>query len=88
VTYVNLEGRDPAAAQKVLEEGLIPIIKSLPGFRTARFVRALDGKSGVGTVIFDTEANAKAGLHALTKNRPDEAPPVTSTAIFEVVAEV
>ena len=88
VTNVNLEGRDPAGGQKFLEEGLIPIIKTLPGFRTARFLRALDGKSGVGAVIFDTEANAKAGLDAMTNNRPEEAPPVTSTAIYELIVEV
>ena len=88
VTYVSLEGRDPAAGQKLLEEGLIPMIKTLPGFRAARFLRSLDGKSGVGAVIFDTEANAKAGLEAMTTNRPPEAPPVESTALYEVVAEV
>jgi len=88
VTYVDLEGRDPAAVQKPLEEGLIPVIKALPGFRAARFLRSLDGKSGVGAVIFDTEANAKAGLDAMTSNRPPEAPPVTSTALYEVIAEI
>ncbi len=88
VTYVNLEGRDPAAAQKLLEEGLIPVIKALPGFRAARFLRSLDGKTGVGAVIFDTEANAKAGLDAMTTNRPPEAPPVESTVLYEVVVEV
>ena len=88
VTYVNLEGRDPAASQKILEESLIPIIKALPGFRTARFLRSLDGKSGVGAVIFDTEANAKEGLDAMTGKRPAEAPPVVSTALYEVIVEV
>ena len=88
VTYVNLEGRDPAASQKFLEEGLIPIVKALPGFRAARFLRALDGKSGVGAVIFDTEANAKAGLDTMTSSRPADAPPVTSTALYEVLIEV
>lgn len=88
VTYVNLEGRDPAASQKLLEEGLIPIIKGLPGFRAARFLRSLDGKTGVGAVIFDTEANATAGLDAMTTSRPPEAPPVESSAIYEVVVEV
>jgi hypothetical protein len=39
-------------------------------------------------VVFDTEGNAKAGLDALTTNRPAEAPPVESTAIYEVIVEV
>jgi hypothetical protein len=88
VTYVNLEGRDPAASQKALEEGLIPLIKTLPGFRAARFLHSLDGKSGVGAVIFDTEANAKAGLDSITNNRPPEAPPIESSALYEVISEV
>jgi hypothetical protein len=88
VTFVNLEGRDTAAAEKLLREGLIPMIQGLPGFQAARFLRALDGKTGVGAVIFDTEDNAKAGLDTMTKNRPSDAPPVTSTAIYEVVVEV
>jgi hypothetical protein len=85
VTYVDLEGRDLEAAEKLLKEGLIPMIKGLPGFQAARFLRSLDGKSGVGAVIFDTEANASA---ALVMERPAEAPPVTSSAVYEVVAEV
>lgn len=88
VTYVSLEGRDPAASQKLLEEGLIPMLKGLPGFRAARFLRSLDGKTGVGAIIFDSEADAKAGLDAMAANRSSEAPPVTSTALYEVVVEI
>jgi hypothetical protein len=32
VTYVDLEGRDPAAGQQLLEERLIPMLKGLSGF--------------------------------------------------------
>jgi hypothetical protein len=87
VTYVRLEGRDPAEAQKLLSEVLVPRIKALPGFRSARFSRSLDSSTGVGAVIFDTEANAQAGLDAMTVGRPPEAPPVENTAIYEVVLE-
>jgi hypothetical protein len=38
-------------------------------------------------VTFETEDNAKAGLDAMM-DRPAEAPPIESTAIYEVVAEV
>ena len=88
VTNVNLEGRDPAVSQKLLEEALIPMIKSQQGFQRARFLRSVDGRTGVGAVIFDTESNAKAALDTMTTNRPAEAPPVTSTAIYEVIVEV
>lgn len=88
VTNVSLEGRDPAAGEQLLREVLVPRLKAQPGFRAARFLRSLDGKTGVGAVIFDTEANAKGGLDAMTSNRPAEAPPVESTALYEVVVEV
>ena len=88
VTNVKLEGRDPAEGEKLLREVLVPRLKGQPGFRNARFSRSLDGKTGVGAVMFDTEANAKAGLDAMTTDRPAEAPPVESSGIYELVVEV
>ena len=87
VVTVKIEGH-PVDAQKVLEEVLVPRVKALAGFQRARFMRSLDGTTGVGAVTFDTEANAKAGLTALTTNRPPEAPPVQSTALYDVFLEV
>lgn len=84
VTYVNLEGRDQAQGEQQLRDEVIPSLKSSPGFQAARFLRSTDGKTGVGALIFDTEANAKAALAA----RPAEAPPFQSTEIYEVVIEV
>jgi hypothetical protein len=87
VTNVNLEGRDTELGEKLLREVLVPRLKAQPGFRNARFLRSQDGKTGVGAVLFDTEANARAGLDAMTTDRPAEAPPVESTAIYELVLE-
>jgi hypothetical protein len=88
VTIVSLESLDPAEAQKRLQDVQVPRIKSLPGFQGARFVRSLDGKTGVGTVVFDTEGNAKAALDGIIAQRPAELPPVQSSAVYEVVLEV
>ena len=88
VTNVNLEGRERAQAEGFLQEFLVPRIKGLSGFRTARFLRSSDGNTGVGAVIFDTEVQAKAGLDAVATDRPPQAPPVVSTAIYEVIMEV
>ena len=87
VVMVKIEG-DPALSQKMLEETLVPRIKSRPGFQRARFMRSLDGTTGVGAVTFDTEANARAGIDTMTTDRPPEAPAVQSTAIYEVILEV
>jgi hypothetical protein len=88
VTIVKLQGRDPAEGQKLLSEVLVPRVKALPGFQIARFMRSQDGMTGVGAVTFDTESNAKAGLDAMTTDRPAEAPTVESSAIYEVILEV
>jgi hypothetical protein len=84
---VKLQG-DAEQGQKMLREVLIPKLKALAGFQSARFLRSQDGATGIGAAIFDTEANAKAGLDAMTTDRPAEAPPVESAAIYEVIIEV
>ena len=87
VTYVNLRGVDIANSEKFLKEVQVPRIKAMPGFPAGRFLRAVDNTSGVGAVIIDTE-ETRAALDAMTANRPPEAPPVDSTAVYEVVVEV
>jgi hypothetical protein len=88
VTTVSLEGRDFAEAEKILKETIIPMLKALPGFQSAQFLRSGDGKTGAGAVFFDTEANAKSALDTMTGERPAEAPPVVTSAIYEVIAEI
>ena len=88
VSYVSLEGRDRAQGLKLLNDMLVPMLKAQPGFQSARFLASPDGKTGVGTVICDNESHAQACLSAMTASRPAEAPPVTSSAIYEVVLEV
>jgi hypothetical protein len=88
VTNVRLESRDAAEAQKFLSEVLVPILKAQPGFQKARFLRSQDGKTGTGAVTFDTESNARASLDRMESERPPDAPPVESSAIYEVVLEV
>ena len=51
-------------------------------------MRSLDGKTGVGTVVFDTESNARAALDGIVAQRPAELPPVQDSAVYEVVLEV
>lgn len=88
VTYVNLEDRDRADGLKMLNDMLVPRLKSMAGFQNARFVSSLDGKAGVGVVICDSESHARSCLDAMTTERPAQAPPVTSSALYEVVLEV
>jgi len=88
VTYVSLQGRDRVEGLKLLNDMLVPMLKVQPGFQSARFLASTDGKTGIGSVICDNESHAQACLDTMTANRPPEAPPVTSSAIYEVVLEV
>ena len=89
VTTVRIEDPDEAHRQKYLTEWVIPRLKARAGFQSARFLRSLDGATGVSAVIFDTESNAKAALDAMaTADRPAEAPKIETTAILEVIREV
>jgi hypothetical protein len=88
VTYVDLEGRDAAQGLQILNDMLVPRLKAMPGFQSARFLRSQDGNTGIGTAICDSQAHAQECLNAMTTERPAGTPVVTSAAIFEVVLEV
>lgn len=88
VTYVDLEGRDPAQAVQLLNDMLVPRLKAMPGFQSARFLRSADGKTGVGSAICDSQGHAQECLDAMTIGRPAEAPAVTSAAVYEIIMEV
>ena len=85
---VNVEfepGGDPAEAQRMLAEDIVPRIKAQPGFQSGTWLRAVDQKTGMGAVIFDTEANASAALSTIPAERPPNAPKITNSAVYEVV---
>ena len=89
VVHVRLTGAGgPAAGEQMLREQLIPRLRAQSGFQSARFFRTSDGTTGMGVAVFDTEEHATTGHDALVNNRPPEAPPVTSSAIYEMFIEV
>jgi hypothetical protein len=88
VVTVKLQAQDNTQGEKMLREVLIPRLKGLTGFKAARFLRSQDGATGIGSAIFDTEANAKAALDAMTTDRPAEAPPIESAVLYDVFLEV
>jgi hypothetical protein len=83
-----VEGSDPDLAQKMLEGEVVPLVKSQPGFRNGIWARNVDGKTGIGVAVFDTEANAKAAGNAIREQpRAAQAPQIATTGVYEVVAE-
>jgi heme-degrading monooxygenase HmoA len=84
VTRVNLEGRDQEQDGQRLREEAISRLKGQPGFQSARLLRSTDEKTGVGILVFDSEANAKEA-HAA---RPPAPVPFESEDIYEVAIGV
>ena len=85
VAQVEFSDDDPDASKRMLAEGLIPVAKSLPGFQSGIWARA--GRKGIGTIVFDSEDNAKAGQAALADSRPADAPKITDSGIYEVMGQ-
>ena len=85
IAEVEFSDDDLDASRRMLNEGLIPVAKSLPGFQSGVWTRA--GRKGIGTIVFDTEDNAKAGQATIEANRPAEAPRVAQSGIYEVMGQ-
>lgn len=76
-------GSDVALRHAILDEFVIPEVRSLPGFVRALW---LNDRAGTGTcvVVFEDEEGASAGLAVLT--RPG-GPPLVGSGLHEVEAE-
>jgi hypothetical protein len=74
---------DAAHRHGVLEQFVIPQMRSLAGFEKAAWMNDGVG-SGVCIVTFDTAENADAAITPLT---PEGGPPVISCGVFEVEVE-
>jgi hypothetical protein len=57
---VDVEITDPEAAQKGLEEGVVPSVKAAPGFVAGYWIQ-LDGNRGTSVVVCETKDQALAG---------------------------
>ena len=84
VSTVNLEGRDVAEAEKILNEQVVPAIKQVPGFQRGVWLRSADGKTGMGIAVFESEQHAQSALEGMPAMRPAGAPPITSSEIYAV----
>jgi len=87
VANVNLEGRDFEQVERILREQVVPGVKQAPGFQSGVWLRMPDGNTGMGVIVFDSEANAKAAEQAMPNLRPADAPPMTSITVCEVSAQ-
>jgi hypothetical protein len=84
VVQITLEsGSDRTHRHRVLEEFVLPELRTLPGYRRSLWLT--DGEhTGTCVVVFDTAVQARAGLEVLTR---EGGPPTESAGIHEVEAE-
>ena len=73
-------------AEKMLHEQTVPRASSFDGFVKGYWARAADRTRGRGTLIFDSEAAAKAASEQIVQP-PDSPTTIESIEVFEVLAE-
>ena len=83
--FVKVSIKDSDAAQKALEERVVPRVSQAPGFVAGYWTRSDDRSNGRGMIIFESEEAARAAADQLRANVPD---PVTleGAEVREVVA--
>ncbi len=68
---VRVSIRDAEAAQKGLEEVVVPRISQSPGFVAAYWTRAEDGSNGLSMLVFESEDAARAVAGRIPGSVPD-----------------
>jgi hypothetical protein len=79
---------DVDMAKEGLHGGLIPFVKSMPGFVRGTWSADREAGKGIGMMVFDTRENAEAALENMRTN--GKVPPgvtLESAAIYEVQGE-
>lgn len=81
---VNVTIADREAAIAELQDQVVPMTSSAPGFVSGYWVALSDGK-GMSVVVLDSEASAQA-VAGQVAPRPDSAVTIESVEVGEVVA--
>lgn len=82
---VKVSIKDSEAAQKALEEQVVPRVKQAPGFVAGYWSRSDDRSSGQGMILFESEEAARAAAEQLRANIPDRVT-LESVEVREIVA--
>jgi len=84
VVQVRIEpDSDPSHRHEVLQAFVVPEIKAHPGYLRGQWMNDREG-TGLCLVVFDTEANARAGLEVLV--RPG-GPEILGQRVYEIEVE-
>jgi hypothetical protein len=81
---VSVTVNDGEAATKHLRSEIVPRVKQAPGFVAGYWVRIEGGEKGRGTMVFESEDNARAAADQIQEN-PNPATTIESVDVGEVV---
>src|SRR6266487_4591488 len=65
----------------VLNEVTVPRARSLAGFKSGTWLRALQGDRGMSVLLFDSEDAARAAADQIRSQGPPEGSPVTMESV-------
>ena len=86
---VSVKINDPEAAQKMLEEQVVPRVKDAPGVVNAYWARSDEGKGG-SMIVCESEEAAQAIAEQIQSGPPanSDAVSLDSVEVREVVAHI
>jgi hypothetical protein len=84
VLQVDLSGGAREEGMKMLNELVIPHVKSQPGFVRGAWMNK-SGNDGMAVVVFDTEDHARGAVDPMKP--PPGGPTLRSIEVYEVFAE-
>jgi len=86
---VKIDSSQEDLARKLLNEVTVPRAKSLAGFKSGTWFRALQGDRGMSVLLFASEDDARAAADQIRSQGPPEGSPVKMESVdtFEVLAE-
>jgi hypothetical protein len=81
---VSVTINDGEEATKDLRNEIVPRVKQAPGFVAGYWVRIEEGDQGRGTIVFESEDNARAAADQI-QQAPGQAVTLDSVDVGEVV---
>jgi hypothetical protein len=86
VVAVSVESGHEDEAKETLQNRVVPAVRELPGVVAGYWLQPAPGQ-GYSTVVFDTEANAKAAAETVRDQAP-EFVTVNQVQVYPVVASI
>jgi hypothetical protein len=89
IVQVRIDPNGEEEATRMLHEVVVPMAKTLRGFASGTWLRALEGAGGRGVLLFDSEETARAAAEQIRSEGPPPGAPVTLETVdaYEVVAQ-